>query len=227
MKVMTPPTQSDVIRELLNVVQEMRQAPQPVNPTIPVIEQFRRYRPPTFDGGDGPLAVEEWLQAIEKIFRHISCPKDKKVICAEFMLIGRAGFWWESASRTRNEEQLAALTWDKFKAEIRDKFFPQALRDHKESEFLRLVQGEMDITEYERKFEELSRYAPHLVETEFKKARHFERGLRLNGRQIVSSHELPTYGDVVKKAQAVAYAGVRVGNQGNHNEQRYQGKRNW
>lgn len=85
----------------------------------------------------------------------------------------------------------------------------------------------MDITEYERKFEELSCCAPHLVESEFKKARRFERGLRLDIRQIVSSHELPIYKDVVKKAQAIAYVGVKVGSQGNHHEQRYQGKRKW
>jgi len=216
MKVMAPPNQADVIRELLKAVQEMRQIPQPVNPNpiVPVIKQFRRYSPPTFDGGNGPLAVEEWLQAIEIFFRHITCPEFKKVGCAEFMLIGRAGFWWESASRTRSEEQQAALTWDDFKEEIRDKFFPQALRDHRETEFLRLVQGDMDIVEYERRFEELSRYAPHLVETEFKKARRFERGLRSDVRQIVSSHELPTYREVVKKAQAVAYAGGRTVSQG-------------
>jgi hypothetical protein len=229
MKVMAPPNQADVIRELLKAVQEMRQIPQPVNPNpiVPVIEQFRRYSPPTFDGGNGPLAVEEWLQAIEKIFKHIACPEFKKVGCAEFMLIGRAGFWWESASRTRSEEQQAALTWDDFKEEIRDKFFPQALRDHKETEFLRLVQGDMDIVEYERRFEELSRYAPHLVETEFKKARRFERGLRSDVRQIVSSHELPTYREVVKKAQAVAYAGGRTVSQGPQYEQRNLGKRKW
>lgn len=205
----------------------MRQAPKPVNSTLPMIEQFRRYRPPTFDVGDGPLAVEEWLQSIEKIFRHISCPEDKKVGCTEFMLIGRADFWWESASRTKSEEQLAALTWNEFRAKIEDKFFLGALRDHKESEFLYLVQGEMNITEYERRFEELSSYAPHLVETEFQMARRFERGLHFDVRQIVSSHELPTYREVVKKAQVVAYAGLKVGNQGNPNEQRYQGKRKW
>lgn len=103
MKVMAPTTQADVIRELLQAIQEMRQVPQPVNPTVLVIEQFRRYHPPAFDGGDGPLAVEELVQAIEKIFRHISCPEDKKVGCAEFMLVGRTGFLWESASRTKSE----------------------------------------------------------------------------------------------------------------------------
>lgn len=75
-----------------------------------------------------------------------------------------------------------------------------------------------------REFEELSRYAPHLVETEAKKVRRFERGLRSEIRKIVSSHELPTYREVVRKAQAVAYASVKYGGQGSENEQ---GKRKW
>ena len=32
--------------------------------------------------------------------------------------------------------------------------------------------------EYERKFAKLSCFAPHMVDTEARKARHFERGLR-------------------------------------------------
>lgn len=52
-----------------------------------------------------------------------------------------------------------------------DKYFPQSLRDHKESEFLQLKQRTMSLTEYERKFDQLSRYASHLVDTEDKKRR--------------------------------------------------------
>ncbi|XP_022851452.1 uncharacterized protein LOC111373183 [Olea europaea var. sylvestris] len=111
--------------------------------TVPIIEQFRRYRPPSFDGGDDPLAAEEWLRTIEKIFRHISCPENQKVLCAEFMLV-------EEPAIGGNPHH-----------------------------------GDKDITEYERKFEELSHYTPHLVSTEHMKAKRFEKGLRPEIRQIV------------------------------------------
>ncbi|KAL2531593.1 Uncharacterized protein Adt_04944 [Abeliophyllum distichum] len=100
---MAPTTQARAIRDLQLAVEEMRRAlaaqmappvPQPpmaprapqvspmhqvppahhAAPTVPVIEQFRRYRPPTFDGGNDLLAAEEWLRTIEKIFRHIAPP---------------------------------------------------------------------------------------------------------------------------------------------------------
>ena len=48
----------------------------------------------------------------------------------------------------------------------------------KEAEFIRIAQGTQSVYEYEQKFVELSRFAPHMVDTEARKVRHFERGLR-------------------------------------------------
>ena len=48
----------------------------------------------------------------------------------------------------------------------------------KEAEFIRIAQGTQSVYEYEWKFFELSRFAPHMVNTEARKARHFERDLR-------------------------------------------------
>ncbi|XP_022857607.1 uncharacterized protein LOC111378606 [Olea europaea var. sylvestris] len=42
----------------------------------------------------------------------------------------------------------------------------------------------MELSECENKFEELSRYAPHLVSTELMKAKHYKRGLRPEIGQI-------------------------------------------
>ena len=39
-------------------------------------------------------------------------------------------------------------------------------------------QGNHSLIEYERKFDKLFRYAPHLLDTEEHKARHFEKGLQ-------------------------------------------------
>ncbi|XP_022869401.1 uncharacterized protein LOC111388821 [Olea europaea var. sylvestris] len=119
---------------------------------VSVVEQFRRYKPSTFDDNSEPLVVEEWIRGLEHIFRHIACMDAQKVLCAEFMLIGAAGHWWESVSRTRTEEQQRNLTWEQFKDEVMAKYFPQALRDFNESEFLQLRQGNMSLTDYERQF---------------------------------------------------------------------------
>ncbi|XP_022893869.1 uncharacterized protein LOC111408331 [Olea europaea var. sylvestris] len=98
------------------------------------------------------------------------------------------------------------------------------MRDHKEMEFLRLVQGNMELFEYESKFKELSRYTLHLVSTEFMKAKYYEKGLRPKIRQIVSSHDLTNFQAVVKKVQIVTYSGVKLVNQG---QRKHLGKRKW
>ncbi|XP_022862795.1 uncharacterized protein LOC111382983 [Olea europaea var. sylvestris] len=141
------PTQAAMFKDLLKAVQDLgrqetQAAPQNVqtnsNMTSSVVEQFRRYKPPSFNGMTGPLAVEEWIRGLERIFKHLSCTDAQKVLCTEFMLVDVAGHWWESASRTRTEAQQRNLTWARFKEEVMEKYFPQALRDRKESEFLQL-----------------------------------------------------------------------------------------
>jgi len=64
-----------------------------------------------------------------------------------------------------------------------------------------LKQGSVTLVEYERKFDELSRFAPELVDTEQKRARRFEQGLRDDLRQVVVTFELGTYHEVLAKAQ--------------------------
>lgn len=46
----------------------------------------------------------------------------------------------------------------------------------------------MALVDYERKFEQLSRYATHLVDTEQKKTGRFELGLRPEIGGIMASH---------------------------------------
>ena len=54
--------------------------------------------------------------------------------------------------------------------------------------------------EYEYKFAELSYFASHMVDTEARKARHFERGLRGEIQGLVSMFKLETYAEVVDRA---------------------------
>ena len=54
--------------------------------------------------------------------------------------------------------------------------------------------------EYEHKFAELSCFAPHMVDIEVRKARHFERGLKEEIQGPVSMFKLETYAQVVDRA---------------------------
>ena len=100
---------------------------------------------------------------------------EQRVILAVFVLKGDALEWWESTKRTHGRE---VLTWQYFGELFRKRYFPDSLMVQKEAEFIRIAQGTQSVYEYERKFAELSCFAPHMVDTKARKARHFERGLR-------------------------------------------------
>jgi len=59
-----------------------------------------------------------------------------------------------------------------------DKYFPQCVRDRKVSEFMELRQDSMTVAKYEAKFTKLARFAPHVIDINYKKTRHFEGGLQ-------------------------------------------------
>ncbi|XP_022856959.1 uncharacterized protein LOC111378027 [Olea europaea var. sylvestris] len=182
---MAPPTHMNLMCNLLRAVQELsrqNQAPPPQNAlpqqnaphfapgAVSMVEQFRRYKPSTFDGNFEPLVVEEWIRGLERIFRRIACTNAQKVLCVEFMLIGAADHWWESVSRTRMEEQQRNLAWEQFKDEVM-----------------------------------LLRYAPHLVDTEVKKIRRFENGLRPEIGMIIMSQRFTSYREMLERAHAISY----------------------
>ncbi|KAL2505969.1 Uncharacterized protein Adt_21590 [Abeliophyllum distichum] len=84
----------------------------------------------------------------------------------------------------------------------------------------------MSLIEYEHKFEELSRFAPHLVDTKSKRARRFEHGLQPHIRNIVAVLELGTYQEVLKRAHTISNQMTQ--NTGNSQQgQNYSSKRKW
>ncbi|XP_028066990.1 uncharacterized protein LOC114269809 [Camellia sinensis] len=58
----------------------------------------------------------------------------------------------------------------------------------------------MSVAEYVAKFTELARFAPHMVDTDYKKARKFEGGLDLDILDRVGVLNLPTYVNVFDRA---------------------------
>ncbi|KAH6776584.1 hypothetical protein C2S52_014145 [Perilla frutescens var. hirtella] len=69
---------------------------EPDDNTSRVIEQFRKYQPPIFDGRGEPTSAEGWLHTLKHIFNHIMCTDIQQVSCAVFQLVEDADHWWES-----------------------------------------------------------------------------------------------------------------------------------
>ncbi|MQL69323.1 hypothetical protein Taro_001594 [Colocasia esculenta] len=137
-----------------------------------------------------PLLAESWMREIEKIFWAIRCANDDKVTLATYMLHERADVWWASLLRTRFEDGAIDVAWDEFVTLFRAKFVPEHIQDRMEQEFLSLTQGSMTVLEYEARFTELSKYAPHIVTDERRKAKKFVMGLKpsLRTRLVAFDH---------------------------------------
>ncbi|KAL8089415.1 hypothetical protein AgCh_039026 [Apium graveolens] len=72
-----------------------------------------------------------------------------------------------------------------------------------EIKFLKLKQDRVTVAEYEAKFTELSRFVPEFVNTEEKKTRRFQLGLKQWIQNRVAVLELTDYATLVQKASIV------------------------
>ncbi|MQM19600.1 hypothetical protein Taro_052604 [Colocasia esculenta] len=108
----------------------------------------------------------------------------------KIMGMERADVWWASLLRTRFEDDAIEVAWDEFVRLFQAKFIPEHIQDRMEQEFLSLTQGPMTVLEYEARFAELSKYAPHIVTDERRKAKKFVMGLKpsLRTRLVAFDH---------------------------------------
>ncbi|MQL70984.1 hypothetical protein Taro_003306, partial [Colocasia esculenta] len=155
-----------------------------------IMERFKRMLPPSFKGESDPLLAESWMREIEKIFRAIRCADEDKMVLMNGVLQERADVWWASLLRTRSEDGAVDVAWDEFVRLFRAKFVPEYIQDRMEQEFLSLTQGSMTVLEYEARFAKLSKYAPHIVTDERRKAKKFVMGLKpsLRTRLVAFDH---------------------------------------
>jgi len=104
------------------------------------------------------MVYEEWLRRMENLLEIMECPKRFKVHLAAYQHEKEAEFWWGAVKPRLGQP---ALTWNQLKALMDAQYYPQDVRRVKEREFLCLKRGEMSVTEYAAKFNELSRFAPN------------------------------------------------------------------
>ncbi|XP_062012153.1 uncharacterized protein LOC133728711 [Rosa rugosa] len=151
-----------------------------------------------FTGGK-PHEAEEWIYNLEIHFEMMDCTQVELRRVATCLLEGDARFWWDTVKRVTLPAAMEHMEWAVFKEKFLEKYFPQVEKDKKELEFIQLTQGKMTVIEYETKFTKLSRFAPHMVDTDDKKARRFIGGLNSNIRRMVTQRGI-TYEEAVDKA---------------------------
>ncbi|XP_028075612.1 uncharacterized protein LOC114277859 [Camellia sinensis] len=159
---------------------------------IALTQKFNIMKPPTFQGGIEPLKAKAWILELEKLFEVFSCSEAHKVLLATFTLQEEARLWWMLI-----RDNSGSMTWAQFKEAFYEKYFSQYVCDRKVFEFEQLKQDIMSVAEYETKFTKLAQYAPHMVDSDYKKTRKFMSGLNVEVLDQVNVLKLTKYVNVL------------------------------
>ncbi|XP_074367617.1 uncharacterized protein LOC141708038 [Apium graveolens] len=162
------------------------------------------------------MGTTDPIKEIENSFTLTEVGENKKTKYASFYLKDEANFWWES---TKTLEGDGVIMWQRLTELFLEKYLPQYLQDQLEVTFLELKQEGMTVAIYEAKFSELARSVLEYVDTERKKAKRFQQGLKACIRRHVAVFELQTYAAVVQKA-IIIEGDSEVSKRENHNKKR-------
>ncbi|PKU62960.1 hypothetical protein MA16_Dca025608 [Dendrobium catenatum] len=161
-------------------------------------------RPPLFKGVEGPIEAENRLLRIENILEGMYCPKDKKVSLATFALEGEAERWWRGLYQDKFEGiPDMQIKWNDFTKVFRDWFVPPSAMRQMQDKFMRLVQGNRSIMQFEAEFTILVRYAPQLVHTTEDKCHRFLAGVKDAIRKPLVPLGIEDYTVLVERARRI------------------------
>ena len=96
-----------------------------------------------------------------------------------------------------------SITWEFLVNKFTEKYIPETARDKMASEFLKLRQGLMNVSQYDQNFTQLFRYADALVKSEAKRTKRFVKGLRSEIRGRLIPLQLKNYLQAVEKVLEV------------------------
>ncbi|KAA3461827.1 Gag-Pol polyprotein [Gossypium australe] len=192
-------------------------APPPPPPLIPqptyvapqVVEVVRREKPPVdriqkqgaeefrASKDDDSKRAEFWLENTIRVFDELSCTSQECLKCVVSLLRDSAYQRWNTLVSVVPKERIA---WEFFQEEFRMKYISERFIDQKRKEFLELKQEKMTVTEYEREFVRLSKYARECVSFEAIMCKRFEDGLNEDIKLFVGVLELKEFVVVVDRA---------------------------
>ncbi|GAU51866.1 hypothetical protein TSUD_416500 [Trifolium subterraneum] len=163
------------------------------------LDRFLKHKPSFFVGGFNPDGAVKWVEEVEIIFDAMECANENKLALVTYMLRVEANQWWKNA-KLRIGNGGVVTTWEMFKREFFNKYFPADVKNKKVVEFMKLEQGNMSVAEYAAKFESLCAFSPHYntPEAENDKCVKFESGLRPDIKHIIGFAEIRNFTTLLK-----------------------------
>ncbi|GAU45087.1 hypothetical protein TSUD_85730 [Trifolium subterraneum] len=166
------------------------------------LDSILKHKPSFFVGGFNPDGAVKWVEEVEIIFEAMECANENKLALGTYMLREEANQWWKN-TKLRIGNGGVVITWEMFKREFFNKYFPADVKNKKVVEFMRLEQGNMSVAEYAAKFESLCAFSPHYntPEAENDKCVKFESGLCPDIKHIIGCAEIRNFTTLVAKAR--------------------------
>jgi hypothetical protein len=192
--------QAQLLQTMQQTLVNMQAAPPQAPPPPPRdrLGEFQRTKPPTFSQAMEPMDADDWLKSVEKKLQVVQCSNREKVLLASHQLSGPAVDWWDAYVEAHEDPE--SISWPEFRAAFQAHHVPQRVIKLKKKEFQDLKQGSMSVNEYVTKFTQLSRYAPHEVDTDEKKQECILNGLNVGLAYALEARDFENFQGMVNKA---------------------------
>ncbi|XP_052113904.1 uncharacterized protein LOC107475738 [Arachis duranensis] len=172
---------------------------------------FLEVNPPVFRGSTNPMEADDCFITIERALQVQHVPEGQLVELAAYQLAGEAQQWWQGTYLLLQQGKgNNVITWEVFREEFYNEYFPNSVRQAKELELLQLRQGSMTVAAYTSKFEELCRFSrvcqgplgdPKGYEEW--KCMKYQDGLRNDIMRVVAPLEVKSFVELVNKSRVV------------------------
>ncbi|CAM0957157.1 unnamed protein product [Alopecurus aequalis] len=174
--------------------------PRQVNPLL----TWSMVHSDTFNGTGSPVVAADWLRIMERHLEVMQVQPDQKVMFAAIQLKGNADIWWENV-RSSLPPAHATPTWEFFRTQFIEKYYPASYVERMENALSKLKQGNRTIQGYETEFNDIVRFVLTVVNDDKEKARRFKDGLEQQYRVVLSAAGSSTFASLVEKAKKIEF----------------------
>ncbi|XP_073051283.1 uncharacterized protein [Primulina eburnea] len=171
------------VEQLVHRVDEMELA----------VARFQNMHPAKFFGNEGSDRAEGWFK---HMFNIVHYDADRRLTMVVLQLRDRAQRWWEATTNVLQQTG-SQISWEVFRTKFLQEYAPPSYYSARESEFHRLVQGNMSVEEYARQLSALLTYVPHVAVSEKGKISKFLEGLDYQIHAMVMAGSPATYAEAV------------------------------
>ena len=167
-----------------------------------MFDRFMKQRPNCFKEAKTPMDAEAWIDHMEKNFRVLDCSEIEMARFATYRLEGDANTWWKSVVACHAAGYEDTLTWDVFKTQFDQRYFPASIREEYIREYQSIIQRDNEsVADFQVRFQRLAGYANSVAGTEADKIMKFKWALKNSIRNHIISNRYTSMDSLVDSAR--------------------------